>query len=125
MPHVAFPTNLPPNLCQRRTLTDEVKSIPIDPKDWDIITDAMGRVLLPEGTAGSAHLQGIDFAGKTGSAQTISNALQAPNLPTARQISKKWLVCRSHAADAILTLLCARCSKVESTASWPRESPPK
>jgi penicillin-binding protein 2 len=31
----------------------------------------------PLGTAGSAHLQGIDFAGKTGSAQTVSNALKA------------------------------------------------
>jgi penicillin-binding protein 2 len=27
------------------------------------------------GTANSAHLEGIDFAGKTGSAQTMSNAL--------------------------------------------------
>ncbi len=30
---------------------------------------------MPEGTAPSAHLEGIDFAGKTGSAQTMSNAL--------------------------------------------------
>ncbi|MGZ4825850.1 MAG: penicillin-binding transpeptidase domain-containing protein, partial [Terriglobales bacterium] len=29
----------------------------------------------PAGTAGSAHLDGIDFAGTTGSAQTMSNAL--------------------------------------------------
>jgi penicillin-binding protein 2 len=29
------------------------------------------------GTAKLSHLQGIDFAGKTGSAQTISNALKA------------------------------------------------
>ena len=32
---------------------------------------------MPIGTANSAHLVGIDFAGKTGSAQTISNALKA------------------------------------------------
>jgi penicillin-binding protein 2 len=32
-------------------------------------------VPTPLGTAGSAHLEGIDFAGKTGSAQTMSNAL--------------------------------------------------
>jgi len=31
-------------------------------------------VVNPGGTAPSAHLAGIDFAGKTGSAQTISNA---------------------------------------------------
>jgi penicillin-binding protein 2 len=37
----------------------------------------MANVPTPLGTAPSAHLQGIDFAGKTGSAQTISNALKA------------------------------------------------
>ena len=36
-----------------------------------------GECGLAWGTAPSAHLQGIDFAGKTGSAQTISNALKA------------------------------------------------
>jgi hypothetical protein len=33
-------------------------------------------VVNPGGTAPSAHLQGIDFAGKTGSAQVISNDLR-------------------------------------------------
>jgi penicillin-binding protein 2 len=51
--------------------------LPIDPQNWEIITDAMAAVVNPGGTAPSAHLQGIDFAGKTGSAQTISNALKA------------------------------------------------
>jgi membrane peptidoglycan carboxypeptidase len=37
----------------------------------------MADVVNPIGTAPSAHLSGIDFAGKTGSAQTISNALKA------------------------------------------------
>ena len=44
---------------------------------WSIVADAMSNVPSPLGTAGSAHLQGIDFAGKTGSAQTVSNALKA------------------------------------------------
>jgi penicillin-binding protein 2 len=55
---------------------DEVK-IPIDPSSWELITDAMADVVSPIGTANSAHLQGIDFAGKTGSAQTISNMAKA------------------------------------------------
>jgi len=55
---------------------DTVK-ISIDPKNWEIITDAMANVTTPLGTANSAHLQGVDFAGKTGSAQTVSNALKA------------------------------------------------
>jgi penicillin-binding protein 2 len=75
-PHVTFPGDLPPNLVPASNVPDKV-SIPIDPRNWEIITDAMAEVPAPEGTAGSAHLQGIDFAGKTGSAQTISNALKA------------------------------------------------
>jgi len=54
-----------------------VVRIPIDPGNWETITDAMAGVVNPGGTAALSHLQGIDFAGKTGSAQTISNALKA------------------------------------------------
>ena len=75
-PHVAFPSQLPPNLLPAADQLDEVR-VPIDPKNWETITDAMANVPSPMGTAGSAHLQGIDFAGKTGSAQTISNQLKA------------------------------------------------
>jgi len=76
-PHVAFPGELPPNLVPATSeYPDEVK-VPIDPKNWEIITDAMANVPTPLGTAGSAHLQGVDFAGKTGSAQIISNTGKA------------------------------------------------
>jgi penicillin-binding protein 2 len=51
--------------------------VPIDPNGWNFITDAMSRVLLPEGTAPSAHIPGIDIAGKTGSAQIVSLATRA------------------------------------------------
>jgi penicillin-binding protein 2 len=76
-PHVAFPEQLPPsNIVPIAQDNGEVK-VPIDPKNWELITNAMADVVSPIGTANSAHLQGIDFAGKTGSAQTISNALKA------------------------------------------------
>jgi len=75
-PHVAFPSDLPDNIKPAANTQDEVR-VPIDAKNWEIITDAMTQVTSPEGTAGSAHLQGIDFGGKTGSAQTISNSLKA------------------------------------------------
>lgn len=55
----------------------EQTTVPIDPKSWELITDAMSEVVNPIGTASSAHLNGIDFAGKTGSAQTISNTALA------------------------------------------------
>ncbi len=52
--------------------------VPINQADWITITDAMAGVVTPGlGTAPSAHLQGIDFAGKTGSAQIVSNAMKA------------------------------------------------
>jgi penicillin-binding protein 2 len=74
-PHVINPTDLPANIVPAGA-PDEVR-VPLDPQNWEIITDAMAAVVNPGGTAGLSHLQGIDFAGKTGSAQTISNALKA------------------------------------------------
>ena len=85
-PHVAFPDELPANMTQASNSPDKVQ-IPLDPKNWEIITDAMADVTSPQvvdanggtwsGTAAAAHLQGIDFAGKTGTAQTISGAAKA------------------------------------------------
>jgi penicillin-binding protein 2 len=75
-PHVTNPAGLPPNFLPASNVPDEVR-IPLDPGNWTIITDAMADVVSPIGTANSAHLKDIDFAGKTGSAQTISNALKA------------------------------------------------
>ncbi len=76
VPHVINPTNLPEGFVETTNYT-EVKNIPFDPTGWNTITDAMSRVLLPEGTAPSAHIPGIDIAGKTGSAQIVSLALRA------------------------------------------------
>ncbi len=50
--------------------------VPIDPQNWITITDAMVGVLFPGGTASSAHIQGVDIAGKTGTAQVISHAFR-------------------------------------------------
>jgi penicillin-binding protein 2 len=75
-PHVIDPKELPSNIIPASSVSDEIR-VPIDPKNWEIITDAMANVVNPGGTAALSHLQGIDFAGKTGSAQTISNALKA------------------------------------------------
>lgn len=75
-PHVANPTDLPPGIIPASDVPAET-TVPMDPQNWQIITDAMADVVNPGGTAALSHLQGIDFAGKTGSAQTISNALKA------------------------------------------------
>jgi len=76
-PHVAFPDELPPNLRQTQAQHPDELTVPIDPANWETITDAMANVVNPIGTAPSAHLEGIDFAGKTGSSQTISNVGKA------------------------------------------------
>jgi len=76
VPHVINPVDMPPGYVEAARYT-EVKQVPIDPNGWNFITDAMSRVLLPEGTAPSAHVPGIDIAGKTGSTQVVSLALRA------------------------------------------------
>jgi len=76
VPHVINPTDMPPGYVETEHVTD-VKNVPLDPNGWTFITDAMSRVLLPEGTAPSAHIPGIDIAGKTGSAQIVSLATRA------------------------------------------------
>jgi penicillin-binding protein 2 len=49
-------------------------TIPISTENWQLITDAMANVTSsPIGTAYIAHLDGVDFAGKTGTAQVMSH----------------------------------------------------
>jgi len=46
------------------------KQFPLNPDTWSIITDGMAAATTT-GTASIAHLDGIDFAGKTGTAQVV------------------------------------------------------
>ncbi len=69
-PHLVRPDSLPPQYTAAQHYND-VKTVPIDSDAWTLITDAMADVTTT-GTASMAHLPGIDFAGKTGTAQTIS-----------------------------------------------------
>src|SRR5271157_4623003 len=91
VPHVINPTNLPPGFVET-THYSEVTNIPIDPTGWNTITDAMSRVLLPEGTAPSAHVPGVDIAGKTGSAQIVSLALRAKHKNDTDFAQNGWFV---------------------------------
>jgi penicillin-binding protein 2 len=91
VPHVANPTGLPAEYLETSRLK-EVKNIPIDVGGFNLITDAMGRVLLPEGTAPSAHIPGIDIAGKTGSAQIVSLAVRAKHANSEALAQNGWFV---------------------------------
>lgn len=84
-PHVVFQDQLPDDF--RKSIADSFPGsgdayVPIDPANWQIITDGMADVTEPGvfHTAGSAHLEGIDLAGKTGTAQQMSHeALEKTN----------------------------------------------
>ena len=90
-PHIADPTGLPSNYLEVGHYTD-VKQVPIDVDGWNVITDAMDRVLQPEGTAPSAHIPGIDIAGKTGSAQIVSLENRAKHKNDADLAQNGWFV---------------------------------
>ncbi len=77
VPHVVDPTTLPPEMLQVNSHANDVQKIDLNPEGWVTITNAMARVLLPEGTAPSAHIPGMEIAGKTGSAQIVSLANRA------------------------------------------------
>ncbi|MGH9605871.1 MAG: penicillin-binding protein 2 [Terracidiphilus sp.] len=97
-PHVVFPDELPGSsykeILQNYPGAGD-KYIPIDDQTWDIITNGMAEVTEPGEfhTAGSAHLDGIDFAGKTGTAEVMSDALiKAKGLHGPSTYSNVWFV---------------------------------
>ena len=92
-PHVTNPTDLPPGMVQASNVPDQV-TVPIDPKNWEIITDAMAQVVSPVGTAALSQIKDVDMAGKTGSAQTISNMLKAKMSASEKLLHKDngWFV---------------------------------
>jgi penicillin-binding protein 2 len=76
-PHVVFPDEVSQQDLEAIHETfpgSGEKTIPLSTENWQIITDAMANVTSsPIGTAYAAHLDGIDFAGKTGTAQVMSH----------------------------------------------------
>jgi len=77
-PHAVFPDQLPADF--RKALLESYPgagevNFPIDPENWITVTDGMFEVTQPGlfHTANSAHLEGIDFGGKTGTAQVMSH----------------------------------------------------
>jgi penicillin-binding protein 2 len=72
-PHVIFQDQLPAMF--HHAILDTFpgsgeKEFPLNPDTWTIITDGMAAATTT-GTAAAAHLDGIDFAGKTGTAQVV------------------------------------------------------
>jgi penicillin-binding protein 2 len=79
-PHVVLQDQLPENY--RQAIVDSYPgsgdaNVPINPSTWETITDGMAAVTSTGGTAHAAHLEGIDFAGKTGTAQVVNHSFGA------------------------------------------------
>ena len=73
-PHVVMPDqNIPADFSQ--AVLDSFpgsgdREFPLNPDTWTIITDGMAAATTT-GTAAASHLEGVDFAGKTGTAQVV------------------------------------------------------
>jgi penicillin-binding protein 2 len=76
-PHLVFPNELTADQLSAVESTypgSGNKTIPLTPENWETITDDMANVTQsPIGTAAEAHLDGVDFAGKTGTAQVVGH----------------------------------------------------
>jgi penicillin-binding protein 2 len=77
-PHVVQTDQLPADF--RQALLDTYPgtgdaTVPLSPDIWETLTDGMADVLNnPRGTAYASRLEGIDFAGKTGTAQVVNHS---------------------------------------------------
>ncbi|MFP5208150.1 MAG: penicillin-binding protein 2 [Acidobacteriota bacterium] len=96
-PHVVFQDQLPAGF--RQALLESFPGsgnayVPIDQQTWITITNAMAQITEPGPfhTASSAHLDGIDLAGKTGTAQVISNATLSHMAKTEQTRPNVWFV---------------------------------
>jgi penicillin-binding protein 2 len=74
-PHLVNTEQLPTEF--RQALMDSFpgsgeKTVPLNPDTWMIITDGMAAATTT-GTAAAAHIEGVDFAGKTGTAQVVGS----------------------------------------------------
>ena len=81
-PHVVFPEEVPAEELEsvHETFSGSGnKTVPLTAENWQMITDGMAQVTEPGlyHTAASAHMDGIDFAGKTGTAQVLGHTALA------------------------------------------------
>src|SRR5271156_5649049 len=93
-PHVVFPDEIPPQMLDAIHESypgSGNATIPLSPENWQIITDAMANVTSsPIGTAYIAHLDGVDFAGKTGTADVVGGRVK--NSTNKSTIPNAWFV---------------------------------
>ncbi len=93
-PHLVFPDEIPPDEVEAMNASfpgSGDRTIAIRPDNWQLITDAMAQTTI-SGTAAAAHLEGIDFIGKTGTAQVMSHDALARSGGGHRTDPNAWFV---------------------------------
>jgi penicillin-binding protein 2 len=93
-PHVVFPDEVPGEL--RQAISENFpgsgdRTIPLTTANWQLITDAMAQTTIT-GTAAAVHLEGIDFAGKTGTAQVVNHSAGVKSLGKGAERANAWFV---------------------------------
>jgi len=93
-PHVVLPGQVGAEIEQQ--VSDSYpgsgeKTIPLTAENWETITDGMAAV-TSTGTAAPAHLEGIVFAGKTGTAQVMSHEALGKTAKGHNTIPNAWFV---------------------------------
>ena len=93
-PHVVFSDEVPADL--RQAVSESFpgsgnRTIELSTANWQLITDAMAQTLI-SGTGAAAHLEGIDFAGKTGTAQVVNHSAGATSLGKGNERANAWFV---------------------------------
>ena len=93
-PHVVFPEEIPSD--QREAFGESFpgsgdRNVPIHSNVWQTVTEGMAAVTT-SGTAATSHLEGIDFAGKTGTAQVMSHDALARSGGGRKTFPNAWFV---------------------------------
>jgi penicillin-binding protein 2 len=109
-PHVVFPDELPPDMQSAIVASypgSGDKVVPLNPDNWETITDAMAATTVT-GTAAAVHLEGIDFAGKTGTAEVVNHSAGATSLGKGNEKANAWFVGMAprRNPDIVVAVLC-------------------
>src|SRR6201992_3794436 len=93
-PHVVEPDQVPAEY--RQAMYDSYPgsgdvTIPISPAVWETITEGMA-LTTNSGTAVASHLENIDFAGKTGTAQVVNHSAGMTSLGSGAERANAWFV---------------------------------
>ena len=93
-PHLVFPDEVPTEELEAVHETfpgSGDKTVPLTTANWQLITDAMAETTTT-GTAAAVHMEGIDFAGKTGTAQVVSHSAGMTSLGVGKERANAWFV---------------------------------